>query len=890
MTNTIKIRVNDILGIEACERKGYFQLLGLNYPKGKSYQMAIVFKELMKGIQFDKFDEEESLKEFHDKLDTSLFLSQDAKDEELSIYNHHIKRYVDYENLQKRDILSRNVSKEVKVGEFNISISADFIFDNGGTIEVVKIKKGEPKMSIRGQKFETQPKNSIDLYLLSELGKSLYADKPIIASLYHLKSKDDTSKKTVDYFEVKKGKNIISYSFDAEEEELVKLRVIDLLEKDFSITSEKTCDTANCDFCNYKNICSYDEKAQGNNLEIVEKAKKATELKLTLPQHDAIMFENGIARINAGAGSGKTTIIALRVVELIRNGCSPSDILLVTFTNKGAQEMKDKIEYWLKKFKLTDVDIKKMFIMTFNSWGEMVIKEKYDKLGFTAEPKLAEKVQRYDIIFELLKEFDKIEGSNYKNPLLDFPNAKGVVVELDEYFDKIKGNFVISADAVVEQLKMLPTKANIIFDMYTRFNEMLLEKNLLQYQDQINHLIYLMDEYSDEFDMFSYKHIILDEYQDTDKIQFDVVSFLVNLERFKSLMVVGDDSQAIFSFRHATPENILRFHEYFEDVKDIFLVDNFRSTPEIIATANALNDVNTNKIDKQLISRQAHGNKPMVQEYRTIEDEYEGISKVVRDTIDNGVNPENIAIVARTKSELFKIESYLNQKDIPYVMDIAEPLLNNSNLHILISFADFFENEYMDLGLLEYLYIFKREEINKMTNEEIRELVEIRKGSFLEKLEACDTEEDRINLYFAIIESIAKKDKAISAFLDELKEKSFFTVNSLFDYLRKLIAYEDEKAVAKDEEVYRAVTLTTAHTSKGKEFDVVINTVNKFKNERGMKLEEIEEERRLFFVAITRAKKQLYITYQTNQDRIKIRNSYCKFIDELKHVEKLEIA
>ena len=178
--------------------------------------------------------------------------------------------------------------------------------------------------------------------------------------------------------------------------------------------------------------------------------------------------------------------------------------------------------------------------------------------------------------------------------------------------------------------------------------------------------------------------------------------------------------------------------------------------------------------------------------------------------------------------------------------------------------------------------------LKNTSNEEIIALVNKYKGSFLPKLQALETEEEKLNFFFDIVKSIAKNDITMEAFLTELKEKNFPSLNDLLDYLRKIVAYKDEKSVNRDDLTYRAVVLTTAHTSKGKEFDVVINTIDRYKYERGMSLEEIEEERRLLFVSITRAKKELYITYHTNQDRVKIKNTYCNFVNELKFVDHCE--
>ncbi|PLS18921.1 hypothetical protein CVD28_00535 [Bacillus sp. M6-12] len=885
MTHVKKVNATKLLSMESCKVKGYFEQLNLSSFKGKSYSLSIKLKDLFKAIDFKSFNASDIENQLHELLEDALFVSKQNKAEEISILTEQLVRFFEYEKTRNLKVIQRGVIGDVSVKGHAVSVTADFVFEHKDHVEIVKIKRSEPKLSYSGRKIETKPVHSIDLFLLSELGKKLYAGKKVVASLYHLKSKDDTRTKLVEVFEIKKGKNIISNLFTPEQEESVADRIVGLLTEKLSIDSERTCDTSMCDHCQFVNICKY-EKAK-EVLEEVQEVKKAGALKLTDSQYQAIFFRKGVARINAGAGSGKTTVLALRVVELLQEGVKPQDVLLITFTNKGAQEMREKIAYWLKEMDMEDVDVSRMDILTFNAWGDKVLQKEFSLLGYSEAPRLAEKVQKYDIIFEVLDENEKVEGFDYKNPLLHFPNAKGVVVQMAEYFDAIKGQFINDVDTCAEKLRLMPTLARTVFNLYKQYEAKLKERNLLEYQDQINLLLELVENHLDVMSKYSYRHIMIDEYQDTDNMQFDIMSALIDTDKFESLMVVGDDSQSIFSFRHTSQDIILNFHHYFDEVKDIYFVENFRSTPQIIEVANLLNDLNTKKINKTLVSKAPNGSKPKLCSYRTPDDEFTGIATTIEEKINNGVAPENIAVIARTKSELLNIEKYLKERNIPTVLEISEQLLNNRNVQIMASLVDFFENMELEYNLLEYLYIFQEDRIKDMNPEEVKQFVSMFKEELIDGYEGLEEEADKLNFYFDTVQQIADQDAVVLGFLEELKAKKFEKVSELFSYLRKLVLYKDEKPVVKKEVKYKAVVLTTAHSSKGKEFDVVFNTIDHYKYDNSMKPEEIEEERRLLFVSITRAKKELYVTYHTNQDRVKIRGQYCKFADELKAVDRI---
>ena len=891
------MKLSTLLAGETCLRKAFLNDLNLKSTKGKNYYISSAVSELLSKVKdFSRFSISNFIEELEEKLPNDKFYNLTAKKEEIKVIEEIVERYAKWEKEKNRKKVLENPSGYISVGKEFINVSAHVIIENEDNLEIIKYRTSEPKLSYRGQKEETLPQNNIELYLLYKLGLEIAKDfkvkKPVVASFYHLKSKDDKASKLEEEFEVKKGKNIIQMSFSPEDSKYVEDKILKIIDSKMDLDSEM-CDSKKCSNCNFINLCSLKKTASKvQNVEYTEPLKKVDTLNLTKSQLAAVNFNEGIVRINAGAGSGKTTIVALRVCELIQNGTNPRDILLITFTNKGAQEMKEKIAFWIDKLGIKNVRVDKMHIMTFNSWGEMVIKKKFNLLGYSAPPSLLEKVEKYDILLDIIdKNQDVIlNGCNYINPLLDFPNAKGIVVTLDAYIDIIKSKYTLTYEEYCEVskigFKLSLEEFNHIMNIYNEFNHQLKSNNKMQYQDQINNLIELIDEHYDEMESFSYKHIIVDEFQDTNQIQLDVISFLTTLNKFKSLMVVGDDSQSIFSFRHATPEFIINFHNYFQGVEDIFLVDNFRSTPEIIKLANHVNALNLSRIDKNLISRrESIGLVPNLVGFRTKDSEYHNISAEIKRKISSGTNPMDIAVIARTKTELFNMESHFKEFGIPYVLDIAEPILNNDRIHILSKFAEVFVNEDVTLPIIDFLAVTKFDKIKEMSSLELETYIKECREVISSKLASFENEDEKIEYFFKVIETITDDD--LMAFIQELKAMKFSLLSNLIDYLKKFVLYEDDKTVEKDENKYNAVVLTTAHSSKGKEWDVVYNILDKFSYSAND--ETREEERRLLFVCITRAKKELILTYHMNMDSKKNYKNHNQFIDELINSNKVLI-
>lgn len=867
MANIIKkIKGTNIVSISECEFKGFLDTLNFQTNKGLHFKMASIVKDILQNVDFNKYDIVAISEKLNKEIEDKYFLSADAKKEEIDLKAKQIERYMNYENGLGRNVLDRGITRNIEWEGFEISVSADLIVDDGETIEVISFKTGAPTLSYRGQKEETKVDKSLALFLLYLLGKTLYPDREVIGSLYHLKSKKDKTGQLAN-FNDKKGENIVSSGFALSSQlETVSNKLTKTLTNPLSFNGCKTISTK-CDLCSYKNVCQY-EKPISQELEVVPIGQKASgNFTPTGVQLEAICFLKGTARLNAGAGAGKTTVIALRTVELIENGVKPEDILLITFTSKGAEEMREKIEFWLKENGREDIDVSKMHVMTFNSWGDMVLSENYKLLGFENKPRLVEKVEKYDIIFEVLSNFEKLEWGNYKNPIMNFPNAKGIVVELDEYFDFIKANYITDAEIFADRKKLELEKASDIYNMYVEFCSILKERGLVQYQDQINYIINLIEDHNAVLSNYNYRHIIVDEFQDTDQMQTDIISCLIENNGFQSLMVVGDDAQSIFGFKNCSPDIIINFDKYFSDVTDFYLTDNFRSTPEILNLANYINTLNKNRIDKNLVSHALSGNIPELSVFDSIDTEYSYIAQLVENEILSGTPLEEIAIITRTRSELFNIQSVLAERNIPTTVQVAEPIITNSNLHILVSFLDFIDNPDNTYGLFEYLFVMKGAELKELSEEELKEYLSKTKERFIYKFENCITEESKLAFFFPIAYGLANDDMTLKSFVEEVEKKNFPTLAQVFNYLRKIIIYEDDKAIETEERRFKAVTLITAHTSKGKEYTTVINTINKY-HKSDMSESDIEETRRLLFVSFTRAKKRLFITCQHYMSKV----------------------
>lgn len=844
------LKVRDLVQKESCSFRGFLSKENFQGAKSKEYYISIALKNILEKLSIEDMCDKDSVRDIvYDCVPKEVFISKAEMENDIELFLNQVVRYAKWEKANDREVLRTLPSHTIEIDGEYVKVDGDLILEGKDGIEVVKIKRKLPEMTLRGTKNDTSPKKSIELYLLQKMGELLYPNKKISASVVYLANKND--KADFGEFEPKKGYNVITYSFEPLSLDCknVEDRIISIL-KDKATISSKKCEGIHCERCQYKNICNYID-VDNSTLEIVPKVEKAKDVSLTFQQKEYAKFENGYLRINAVAGSGKTLATTRRVIELITNSYyTPNDFLLITYTEKGVRELKEKLQFWIESEGM-NIDVNDIKIRTFNGFCYDVIKQEYKALGFTEEPQLVDKMDKYDIISNILDEEAEIPGLNYRYPLMDFFKAKGSIVKTAELIDEIKGNGFTYPEELVEVLGVNTEFAYKIFTVYMKYQKKLKELNLVDYQDQLTYCINLFMD-SQMVEKYGFKHITIDEVQDTSPTEMYIVRQLVKYSSFTSLCICGDDSQSIFSWKGTSQENILNFDKEFPGVKDIFLKKNFRSTKQISDFANKLNSLNTRRIKKDIVSSR-DGEAPILRQM--------GIDDIVyyiRSAINEGIPQNEIAVIARTKSELLEVEKALKLNNIPCLLATSELLIENCKVRNIIGFSNFLLDNRLELHFMELLQVIKYEEFKNA--KDLKAFVSKEKDEFIEKFNKKN-EIGKIKMFYELLEPIKVKDRAVSRFIDICKSKNFRKIKDLAEFILKIEKYSSEIAIDKDDNVYNAVVLTTAHASKGREYKSVISLIDKYDYDI-RNINRLEEERRLLFVSATRAKDELLIAYR----------------------------
>ena len=286
---------------------------------------------------------------------------------------------------------------------------------------------------------------------------------------------------------------------------------------------------------------------------------------------------------------------------------------MITFTNAGAKEMRDRIQLCIETYGLQHpVNLDEMVICTFNAFGDMVIGDNFRNLGYSKKPKIIDDVERFGIISRLLNAHPIAEwtGESFLHFNSTRKDARGALAITGDIFRMIKQLDIDPTKVTPQDVReatinsdMPDSAIQAVINLYPLFHQALVSNNLIEFIDQevLPFQLFDMDPMYLQ-NRFPFKHIIVDEFQDSNAGQIDLLNVLKTLPTFESLMVVGDDSQAIFGFRNTSPEYIINFSDYIgEDVQDIFLMENHRSTPEIIDFANKINALNEHRVEKDLV-------------------------------------------------------------------------------------------------------------------------------------------------------------------------------------------------------------------------------------------------------------------------------------------------
>lgn len=597
-------------------------------------------------------------------------------------------------------------------------------------------------------------------------------------------------------------------------------------------------------------------------------------------QKEAVLATDGPCLVIAGAGSGKTKVLTHKIAYDIESGIKPWNILAITFTNKAANEMKERIE------KLIGDAAKDLWMGTFHSICVRILRRYIDRIGYKTDFVIFDTSDQKTLIKECLKTLkvdDKIftdrgvlsEISNWKNEMLE-PKAYGV---------KYAGDF----------------RKKTIAEIYELYQRRLRENNAIDFDDIINFTIKILSENPDVLDYYTekFKYILVDEYQDTNKAQFTLVSLLAS--KYGNVTAVGDNDQGIYSFRGADISNILNFERDFPGTRIIKLEQNYRCTGNILKAANAVIKHNENKYDKKLWTENEEGHLPCIY---CGEDEYDEGRYIVEQInhlkTEEYYKNSDFTILYRMNAQSRAIEDILMREGIPYKVIGGLKFYERKEIKDIIAYLRLIHNSADNLSLKRIINEPKRgigktsiEQIQEISDKTGNSMYEIIRNAqeygltrvfsnsrdFIEQIEYLKSKKDELKISDLIKETLNKTGYT-KALENENSVEAETRIENLEEFLTVAIEFEEESAdntlaeflenitLSSDidgmEDQDNSITLMTLHSAKGLEFPVVFLVGMEEGIFPGYKTigepQALEEERRLFYVGITRAKQYLYLT------------------------------
>jgi ATP-dependent DNA helicase UvrD/PcrA len=633
-------------------------------------------------------------------------------------------------------------------------------------------------------------------------------------------------------------------------------------------------------------------------------------------QLEAVLHRDGPIMIVAGAGSGKTRVLTTRIAHLLATGIDPFQILALTFTNKAAAEMKDRVEQILGNH-----EVRNIYIGTFHSVFARILRSESDKLGYPRNFTIYDTDDSKSVVKTVINELN-LDDKHYKPNVVynRISAAKNALITAEEYIN----------DYGLQQEDMRSNRP-MIGQIYNAYCKRCFKNGAMDFDDLLLKFYYLLKAFPECLSKYQrkFRYIMIDEYQDTNTAQYQIIKLLGAMH--ENVAVVGDDAQSIYSFRGATMENILQFQKDYDEVKVVMLEQNYRSSQSILHVANNIIANNKIQLPKKLWTENEEGEK--IKLVRTISDNDEG--KYVADAIQeqklrNHFRNNDFAILYRTNAQSRSFEESLRRMNIPYRIyggisfyqrkeikdflcylriivnpDDEEALKRIINYpargigKTTVEKAILFANQHdismwnvlekagefgyraSTLGLINNFVIMIKmfqSELQKKNAYELAVLVGKNTG-IVKELFTDKTAEG-----LARYENIQELLNSIKEFTETPTEDGELLDKSLGSYLQQITLLTDADEDKGDQDT---VKLMTIHAAKGLEFPVVFVAgleESLFPNAMAINTrEELEEERRLFYVAITRARNKLWLTFSNTRYRFGnlVQNEPSRFLDEL---------
>lgn len=615
--------------------------------------------------------------------------------------------------------------------------------------------------------------------------------------------------------------------------------------------------------------------------------------RLNEQQRAAVEYINGPSLIVAGAGSGKTTVLTTKIAYLLETGVEPWSVLALTFTNKAAREMRERIEKIVGVVKA-----RSLWMGTFHSIFSRILRVEGHLFGFNSNYTIYQPSDTKSLLKAILKE-KGLDEKVYRLPLLlnRISEAKNMLVTPKKY----RQNDVALARDNGDNIPLFE-------EIYGEYFNRCRQANAMDFDDLLLYTYILFSAFPEVKDKYAakFRYLLVDEYQDTNFAQFAILNQLA--KEHGNICVVGDDAQSIYSFRGARIDNILNFDKNYANTKVFKLEQNYRSTQNIVNAANSLISKNKKQIHKEIFSKNEEGSPLILNELSSDIEEGEMVCKRIRDLHSEGVNYSDIAVLYRTNGQSRILEETMRKRNIPCVLYGSNSFYDHKEIKDVLAYLRLIVNptdeealrriiNYPTRGIgnttLDKIFACAKEQdttpwnivqqpdlyglnVNKGTKTKLYAFAEMIKG-FVEMANTQDAYEvgqevlrrsglmalaqkDLTSEGKEIVENYSSLLSGMSQFVGGQREQGMEETVSLCDYMSEVALLTDSDKVVKDGD---AVSMMTVHIAKGLEFDVVFVTgleEELFPSSQCVSMRELEEERRLFFVAITRAKKRCYIS------------------------------
>ncbi len=622
--------------------------------------------------------------------------------------------------------------------------------------------------------------------------------------------------------------------------------------------------------------------------------------RLNASQREAVLYNSGPLLIMAGAGSGKTRVVTYKIAYLIENAlASENEILAITFTNKAAKEMKDRVASFLNK------DISSMWIGTFHSIALRLLRRHANLVGYTNNFTIYDRDNQLTLIKDILKELELDPKTYVPSYFINLISTlKMQNLDADEY-ESISDSYRKKTDA----------------EVYRLYQKKLIEYDAMDFDDMIVNCVRLLEENDDVRQIYQerFKYVFVDEYQDTNYMQYKMAKLLSDL--YKNICVVGDADQSIYGWRGADIRNILNFEKDYKNVKTILLEQNYRSTKNILNAANKIIKNNDERKDKNLWTDNQDGDDVYCYMTQSNVEESYFVAQKIKELLNEGYKESDFAILYRTNAQSRSFEDMFLKFGIKYNIVGGVKFYDRKEIKDILAYFKFLDNTSDFISLKRIINTPRRgigdKSVESITEDMITKNISLYDAlsisknkkikDFYECMDYIKKLKDNLSLS-ELYDLVLDKTEYLSALESENTVEARTRIENLDEFRNLLLDYEDnyDEITLKDflgeislltdldktEDKGEAVTMITMHSAKGLEYNIVFIVGMEdglFPSERAIDEGSLEEERRLCYVAVTRAMKKLFLSL-AKERRVygqTIVSKPSRFIDEAQDAVKL---